>query len=182
MQTYDLLPGTRIDDAATFLVQHAPARADFNGIALRARYATTRPGDLAAYYSRKMDERGIIWSNSPEGKRTLAEQGARTAALQDTANRCMHAIATIDFSDPACVLRWVEDMADPVDRIGVSVDRERILSVFAANGWEPGVNCGDAFDGNDPRNFAGWIVGQWLASWYPHAPQFIAQWRERFAA
>ena len=42
--------------------------------------------------------------------------------------------------------------------------------------------AGEDFREDDARNFAGWIVGQWLASGYPLVSTFADQWRERFAA
>lgn len=47
-------------DAAALLVANAPARGDFWGVPLQARYATTNPADIVAHYERKVRESG--WS------------------------------------------------------------------------------------------------------------------------
>jgi len=47
-------------DAAALLVANAPARGDFWGVPLRARYATTNPADIVAHHERKVREGG--WS------------------------------------------------------------------------------------------------------------------------
>lgn len=51
------LPGDRIEDTAEKLVRACPARAIFNGVAVRARYATTNPRDIVTQYYRISNER-----------------------------------------------------------------------------------------------------------------------------
>lgn len=71
MKTIELVRGRRIENIAIFLCACAPARADFNGIWIRARYATTKPRDIVAYYRRKSDERS--W----RGQAKAAREGSR---------------------------------------------------------------------------------------------------------
>jgi hypothetical protein len=89
---------------------------------------------------------------------------------------------SLDFDDADAVLRWVEAAAQPADRIGVTYDHNAVRAWFVGHGWGVGVNCGDYFDAEDERNFAGWIVGQWLASRYPMVDRFAADWRAKFRA
>ena len=67
MKTIGLLPGQRIETVARVLCCAAPARADFNGIPLRARYATTKPRDIVASYWRKVCERS--WAAQARSQR-----------------------------------------------------------------------------------------------------------------
>lgn len=182
MRTIDLLPGTTIEDAALMLVAAAPARADFNGIRIRAKYATTNPRDIAAQYHWTLTLRAITFAHSPAGKRLAAEQEARKLAAQTAVDACLSDLTSLDFESPTAVLAWVERVANAADHIGVVYDRGAVAERFAAAGWSPGVNCGPAFDGDDARNYAGWIVGQWLSSGYPNVGMFAEKWRARFAS
>ena len=51
-----------LDEAASTLVAKAPAKGDYFGIELRARYATTRPEDVVAQYHRTVQERAWAYS------------------------------------------------------------------------------------------------------------------------
>lgn len=57
MQKVDIRFAGSIENAARALVNSAPARGDYWGVPLRARYATTRPADVVAYYERIIQER-----------------------------------------------------------------------------------------------------------------------------
>ena len=72
-------------------------------------------------------------------------------------------------------------MAGPCDNIYVKRDKQKIISTFQKNRWHVGANCGKDFNAEDRRNFAGYIVGQWLDSWRDGLPQkFAADWRRKF--
>lgn len=180
MQTINLTPGTTIDRAAKMLVANAPARADFNGIPIRARYATTRAADIVRHYEIRSDLRAYAYHHSPAGIAAALRDAADIAAKQDAIDSLVRGLPLLDFDNPAAVLAWVEAAADPADRVGVHYDHGRVADRFDAAGWPEGANCGDAFDGEDERNFAGWIVGQWLACRYPGVVRFVAQWRAKF--
>lgn len=49
-----ILPGMRIARVAEILCAHAPAKATVNTVTMRARYATTKPSDVAEQYRRSM--------------------------------------------------------------------------------------------------------------------------------
>jgi hypothetical protein len=54
MQTIIFTCGTNINEAIAALCAHSGAtRGDFNGITLRARYATTRPTDVLIEFRRQ---------------------------------------------------------------------------------------------------------------------------------
>jgi hypothetical protein len=50
-----------IRNIACGLVDNAPACTTFNGVALRAKYKTTRVSDIVAQYKRKLEERAARW-------------------------------------------------------------------------------------------------------------------------
>jgi hypothetical protein len=182
MRTIDFLAGTPIEQASRLLVENAPARGVFNEIPLRARYATTRPEDIVRHYHWRLELRSITYAHSPRGRKMAAEQEADRASKQATVDACLSALPALDFADADAVVSWVERIADAADRIGVLYDRAAVVETFTAAGWPPGVNCGEDFDESDQRNYAGWIVGQWLASGYPNVGMFAEKWRERFVS
>lgn len=182
MQTIDLTPGTTIDRAAKMLVAKAPARADFNGIPIRARFATTRPEDVERHYLIRSDLRAYAYQHSPAGIAAAKRDAEDIAAKQGQIDALMTALSSLDFADSAAVLTWVEAASDPADRIGVKVPMGEIAQAFGSRGWHAGANCGEDFDGEDERNFAGWIAGQWLATRWPLVARFIADWRAKFRA
>ncbi len=179
MQTIELLAGTSINQAADMLVAAAPARAMFNDIPIRAKYATTNPRDIVNQYLWASDIRRITWEHSPAGKTAAAQAKQYLSECQATLNERVAAMP--DFGDVAAVLSWVEAMAPAADHIGVTYDHAAVVAAFTEAGWPPGVNCGPDFDGESPHNFAGWIVGQWLETRHPIG-RFIQDWRAKFAA
>jgi len=76
--------------------------------------------------------------------------------------------------------RAAREAADRVIALGVKYNHETVIEMFKTRGWFPNVNCDDQFNADDARNFAGWIVGQWLDCKHPGVIWFIEQWCERF--
>lgn len=187
MKTLDFRPGTHIDAAIAYLVDHAPARTEFNGVWIRARYATTKAVDVAARYQRLCEDRSYRFRTSPEGRRQTALGVQDIATKQATVDRML--LALPDFTDPAVVIDWCAAFVDATDRMGVRFDhaaRRALVATFAAHGWHRGVYCDERFDEHDARIYAWWIVGQVMDGYAQSspAPNFIARfarlWRERF--
>lgn len=184
MKTIQMMPGESIDYAARTLVAVAPACAMFNDIKIRARYATTRPADIVSRFGRLLAERAYAYRMSPMGKADDVRSQADIAEKQTIINRMLDEFP--DFTDCAAVLTWIDAFAWAADRVGVTFEFGAMLPTFALEGWPAGVNCGDAFDSEDPRNVAGWIVGQALDCYQKSgsAPgvlhKFVADWRARF--
>lgn len=106
---------------------------------------------------------------------------SRQSEIQRVYDQGMRELTTLDFSSCEAVISWVEKMYDPCDSIYVKKDKKKIVSTFQKNRWHVGVNTGNDFDINDKRNFAGYIVGQWLESFYPNLmSKFIGEWRAKF--
>ena len=185
MRTITLHCGTRLEDAAAALVAHAPACAEFNGIKLVARYATTQPRDIERQYRLTLEHQGAVWRASPAGKRAAAERAATVAKHQRIVDECMSELGELRLDDPLgeeldAILRWTERIADAADDVDVRLDRASLRLYFAEHGWQRGAFCGDEFRPDDPRVHAGWIVGQWLDCWYPGVSTFAQRWREQF--
>lgn len=66
------------------------------------------------------------------------------------------------------------------DTSGVIYNHAEVTHFFQSRGWPPGANCKPFFNEEDPRNYAGWIVGQWLESRIPLVLHFIEKWRVKF--
>lgn len=71
--------------ASQLLVKRAPMRGDFEGIIMRARYATTRPGDVLAQYRRTAREAalayGKILASSAQDPLVCTDCGAANCKL-----------------------------------------------------------------------------------------------------
>ena len=62
--------GLGLDEAARKIVEHAPAKCDFYGFELRAKYATTNPRDVAEQYKRMLQLRAwSYWNMLPKEQR-----------------------------------------------------------------------------------------------------------------
>jgi hypothetical protein len=180
MKRLEFLAGTRINEAAHELVLHAPACADFNGITIRARYATTNPSDIVAKFTRDTDNRHVAWTQSRAGRAAAADMEARRRAMQNVMDGLLAALPMVDMTSPIAVLTWVKAALRPADMATVTYDHEMVVERFRAHGWEPGANCDDDFRPEDARNVAGWIVGQWLVCRHPMLERFIEDWANKF--
>jgi hypothetical protein len=184
MQTIEILPGATIEQAARILCDHAPARCCFNGIDVRARYATTQPADLVATWSAKMHAQSVAWSpariaRAEQSKREVEQAQAKVDAL-------ITALDAIDWTDHAGPIAWLVALSEPAARIGVHFDHAAIYRAFLSHAYDAGVYCGEAFDETSRDIVARWIVGQGLDAilrgMAPHRmiERFAAQWAERF--
>ncbi len=186
MTHLDLLPGDSIDRAAVMLVRHAPARADFNGVAIRARYATTKPRDIVARYHHLLELRVIQWQASPAGRAHAEQDAHEIREAQAALDAAMADLHTLDFASLDAVLAWIDRVIDPLDRVGVRKDTSTIRTAFEAHGYLPNDYTGDAFDGEDEAIYARWIVGQVLDMLRATGcvrggmRHFIAEWRTKF--
>jgi len=180
VQEVTVYAGYRIEEAAAMIVIKAPAFCTFNGIRLEAKTNKDKPEAIVAAYHIQCEKRAREWRNSPEGKASEATQEARRVDLQNVADASMAHLANLDFTNCDAVLAWVERMAEPCDHVRVNVSKSAIVAVFASNGWLAGVNTENDFKKDDERNFAGYIVGQFLDCWHPIVSKFIGDWRAKF--
>jgi hypothetical protein len=167
MIKYDVLAGTHVTQAIQRMVELATSRneavsAEFNGIGLIAE-----PGDypatLETFWQSEMNRKAEEHRSSPQGKRLAAEAEQRRVDDQQTVEFLMKELPNLAFTDLAALIDWMERLADPSDHIGVSVPKQVIISTFREHGFEPSVNTGDAFNGDDRENFARYLIGQGLS-------------------
>ena len=180
MKTIEFMPGETIESAARKLVAAAPAQGTFNGIKLTVNENYIGSDHVVFDYKLKCAGRAATYAASPEGKRAAAEAAERYVQAQATVDAHVLAIAHLNFADTDAILSWVEGVAIAADHINIELDRAALRNVFGNGGWVIGVNCGADFKADDERNFAGWIVGQWLNCWSPMVGGFIEQWRTKF--
>lgn len=181
MKTIQLRLGQSIESGARELCAQAPARADFNGIMLRARYATTRPEDVAMEYGRRSRAQSAMWS--PERTARAARWAAEQEATRKRIAAECSALPTIDWTDHAEPLAWIERVVE--ENIP---NASGIASIFGERGYVADACTDDAFDGENRDNVARFIVGQAMANLarvgaiHPMCGEFVRRWRSKFGS
>lgn len=179
MKTIEVTCGQTIEAAARKLCAAAPAKADFNGVTVRARYATTRPEDVAKEYWRRSQARSVMWS--PERTAREARWAAEQKATRERIAAECAALPSIDWTTHDAPLAWVERVAD--ETIPNAAD---VASVFREHGYMANACTEGAYNGEDPDNAGRYIIGQAIANldrWggiHPMCGEFVRRWRERF--
>lgn len=173
--------GKRLVDAAC---QSGRAVGTFNGVELTAQPGTTAD-DVVRWYDSEWERRSREWAESAEGKASIAAREEERKRLQAVHDDLIAKLETLDFKDDAEVIDWLSQMVDPSDRIGVSIDRARILEAFKAHGLVPNMNVGPEFKSSDRQIFYRWLVGQALdgiekISIHGIFHKFAREWREKF--
>lgn len=172
--------GTSIHIAARLLRSYAPAFGIFNDIRLEAKSGSVDPQSIVDGYNAEMEARRKAYAESPEGRRAAEERAAEVARNQAVVDAHMERLPWLDCSNPKLVLYWLGGIVEAAGDVDVKYNRNFVVETFKARGWKPGVNCGSEFDENDPRNYAGYIVGQWLECGHPMVLGFIERWRAKF--
>ncbi len=187
--TYEPTAGTSIEEAAQEMValareKRATVTARFNDIALSASAGATA-ASIADYYRTECALRAAAYRRSPEGKRAAAELEEKKRQAQATVDQLTVALPNLDFDDLDAVLCWLEELRGPSDWSGVIVP-ESVVSTFRAHRFEPNVNIGADFDGNDRENYARYLIGQALdnlisvGAIHHIIHHFAADWRDCF--
>ena len=180
MNKFVFLAGQSIHNATDELVKNAPAFGVFNGIRLEAVNNAVSSQDLVNEYHVQMEAQCKAYAASPEGQRQAAQRSVEIASNQAIVDWHIEKLQWLDCSDPRLVLYWIGGIAEAADDVGVKYDHAFVVDTLKARGWSPGANCKPHFNENDPRNYAGYIVGQWLESRYPMVLDFIKRWRVKF--
>ncbi len=153
--------GMRIERAAQFLVDHAPARGLFNGVEIRARYATTHPRDIVNEYHWQWTLRDIRYANSAKGK---AERREREQEIARRQARVDDLIANLPiFGDPLSVVLWIRALSEAMNMVGVVVPSAQIERLFNDHGYWQGRCEGDDYRHDDIHNTSCYLAGQFLA-------------------
>lgn len=188
MKFYECPVGMSIEQAATLLVKRAPAYTNFNGVKIRARYATTNPRDIVVRYHYLLWEKDVAYDVSPAGKAWAAQMEARRVEYQMRTDALLAGLDAIPEWNARNVLAWVEAFAECSRINGVAFDAPRLVERFAEHGWYPMENCGEDFHEDDADNHAHWIVGQVLFGWrlkkmamdHDDIGRFSNAWRKKF--
>lgn len=181
--------GLHIKKAAETLLaaakQHGASSGQFNDIELTANTDSTVDGILADYDVRQKAS-AEAYRKSPKGVAAAREADEHRARLQAKHDELMRDLPALDFTNEVAVLDWLCAMQDPSDHIRVKKNPRAIISAFKRAGFEPGVNCGEAFRKGDRDNEFRWLVGQALSTLKTCAihgiiHKFAAEWKAKFA-
>lgn len=175
--------GMGIETAAALLVSKAPAKGDFNGVWIRAKYSTTHPRDIVNEYHWRWTLRSIVYANSPRGKAEGREREQRRIERQATVDDLVANLPI--FADPESVVLWVRAMCTAANMVGVKVPAVRIECLFSEYGYVRDMCCGDNFDHDNIHTSSCWLVGQFLATLDDHPPLYTItvlcdQWLKRW--
>lgn len=175
------------DAVAVAAALRAKVQIECNGILVEVT-ARDNPVTLYQKWEREMDRRAAEYRRSPEGRRAAAEAAARLQSYQQQMDRLMEELPNLDFSDMGALIDWLDRLADPSDHIGVPTPAEEIVSAFIEHGFVPNANTKGQFNGDDPENYARWLIGQALdglntmGAIHGVYHKFAKEWKEKFAA
>lgn len=188
MLTIQASPGEHITSAAKRLAEAATAKGTakltFNDVTV-----TAKPGDTAdaivARWDAEMERRRVAYINSDDGKAAAKAREDGIAAMQEKHDLLMQDLRSLDWSNDVAVLDWICAMQEPSDCSGVAVRKGEIIGTFAAHGFHPNVNVGNAFNGKDRDNHFRYIVGQALdclqrVSIHGIVHKFSDDWKRQF--
>lgn len=184
-------PGQHIARAAEELSsaanEHGAATGTFNDIVLTALRGQP-PQEIVASFDEQLRESGRRYRESPAGIAAAKAAASRLSDSQAIYDGHMASLAVLDFNSQAAILDWLCGIQDATDHVGVLTIPSEITLAFAKHGYEPGVYCGDKFDGESPDIFARWVIGQALdglqkiGAIHPIIHKFAGQWKSKFSA
>ena len=193
MNTYEPMAGENISETAERMIALAKetkgsVTAKFNDIELTATEDSIAEGIVSGFQT-KMAEAAATYRSSPEGKCAARESEERKEEAQRKADALMEQLPNLDFANQEAVLNWICEFQDPSDHIGVVKNQGEVLRIFAEHGYQPSVNTGEAFNGEDRDNFARYIVGQALdglkgdvGAIHQVVHKFTDDWKKKFAS
>lgn len=181
--------GEHITSFANQLVHEAGIHGTVAGVFNETEIVADRTSTaeaLCEQWERKQQEAAVAYRNSPEGKAAAAKREAAVLAAQETHDRLVRDLATLDFKNDVAVLDWLCAIQDSTDHVSVAVDKRAIIAAFDAAGFKPSVNCGPAFKADDRDNVFRYIVGQALDGLQSVAihgiiHKFAGDWKAKFA-
>lgn len=171
---HEPLAGTHIDravdDALAIARQHGEVvRVRFNGIELDVT-PDAEGKTFVQKYHEEMDRLAEEHRRSPEGIAQAARSETEMLMLQERANLLMEDLELIyrhSYMDsmPFMLLRWLWHIGPASDRVGVTIDTDRIVHIFGQMGYVPGEYVGDHRVGDEiwPGITTRYLVGQCLS-------------------
>lgn len=190
MNVYELTPSHYINETAERMIALAKetkgeVRTRFNDIELVATEDSVVE-NIIKDFEIKSAEAMKEYHDSSEGQRLRRESEERKQESQQKVSALMEELPGLDFNNQEAVLNWICEFQGPSDHIGVIKDNNKVLKIFAENGYQPGVNA-NAFDGEDRDNFAHYIVGQALdglqgnvGAINPIVHKLVDDWKKKF--
>lgn len=168
MKEIHIEAGENISSAAKKLAANAPAFCIFNDIRVEAKGGES-VDQLTASYFTAIDVRSAEYRNSDEGKQAAQERTDRIAKYNRILQAALVSLDTLDFSDIKKPMKFLNDIADATDYVGVDGQLRydvaiKTVKVFGLNNLTPNMclkNDGN-FDYEDPIILAKYIIGQCL--------------------
>lgn len=170
---------------AGMAVDGCEVECDFNGITLTACEGMTAK-ELEAQYYAKSQARRVEYEQSPEYKAQLERDAKELEELNAKAVVLMARLEAMNWGSLREVLDWCAEVQPVADRIGVQMDKKRVVALFNEHGFEANVNCEEDYKENDAENVARYIIGQALDGFKrvgaPHGAliHFVQKWRKKF--
>jgi hypothetical protein len=158
---------------------------EFNGVLLTCRAESTVEGLIQEYLA-SSEAQAEAYRQSPAGRATVRLMEDYRTDLQIQINSAMAELPSLNFHDLAVVIEWFKRIQEGSDHIYVHTPSREIVETFLAQGYEIGVNCGEAFDETSADNYGRWLIGQalqnlsTLGAIHQVYHKFSDEWRERF--
>lgn len=169
MKEIQIDAGESISSAAQRMITEAANGDDvfciFNGICVPASKSDT-VNTICDTYDRLSEIRRKEYQNSPEGIAMAKKQEEERNRLQSKADFLMAELPVLDFSDTDLLIKWLCDIEEARDRIGVNVDAKEIRRQFITHGFYPNAYTDDAFIKGNPEIERRWLIGQAIADVY----------------
>lgn len=181
---YEPTPGGSVKTAIEEMIALAKesgvvVRARLNGIELRVTKDSTAE-DTISDLKMRTAEAGDAYRKSTEKERLTREKEE-----QEKVDALIEQLPNLDFKDPEAVLDWIYEFQYPNN----AEKRRKVLEAFAEHGYQPNINTGKAFNGNDDDNFAHYVVGQMLVglrgdvgpTFEVITKKLVEDWKKKFA-
>jgi len=158
---------------------------EFNGVTLVATPDTTAE-NLETEFHKQLRINQENYEKSPEYAKWKEKRAQELTNANRKAVELMTKLDSLNWDSFAAILDWLCDAQSVADHIGVTLDRNKIISEFIKHGFEINVNTGKNFIENDPDNHARYLIGQALDGFMqvgaPHGIliSFTEKWKQRF--
>lgn len=154
--------GHAAEEMVKLVAEHGEISADFNGIPLRAVAGTTSE-DIESSFRATMAAENAKWLGSSEYADQNAKREIELAKKQAACNSLIEQLHSLDFKDDVTILTWLQEFTPLSDDTGVKCNSSLVIETFKQHGFEPSVNIGEKFNGENRDNYFRYIVGQGLA-------------------
>ncbi len=139
MNVYELTPSHYINETAERMIALAKetkgeVRTRFNDIELVATEDSVVENIIKDFEIKSAEARKE-YHDSSEGQRLRRESEERKQESQQKVSALMEELPGLDFNNQEAVLNWICEFQGPSDHIGVIKDNNKVLKIFAENGY-----------------------------------------------